>query len=111
VLLARPPRCQDCNLPKIVLALLKNPQAHKHDPTVGHTNTTLLVADTGATDHMLPGKAAFISYVCVRQGDNMAPVLFLFLMTAFAETLEIVWREKEIPILSVMMASDDNLIN
>ncbi len=41
----------------------------------------------------------------------MAPVLFLFLMTAFAETLEIVWREKEIPILSVMMASDDNLIN
>jgi hypothetical protein len=28
--------------------------------------------------------------VGVRQGDNMAPVLFLFLMTAFAETLEIV---------------------
>jgi hypothetical protein len=31
--------------------------------------------------------------VGVRQGDNMAPVLFLFLMTAFAETLEIVWAE------------------
>jgi hypothetical protein len=28
--------------------------------------------------------------VGVRQGDNMAPVLFLFLMTDFAETLEIV---------------------
>ena len=28
--------------------------------------------------------------VGVCQGDNMAPVLFLFLMTAFAETLEIV---------------------
>jgi hypothetical protein len=28
--------------------------------------------------------------VGVRQGDNMAPVLFLFLMTAFAETLGIV---------------------
>jgi hypothetical protein len=41
----------------------------------------------------------------------MAPVLFLFLMTAFAKTLKIVWREKEIPILSVMTASDDNLIN
>jgi hypothetical protein len=41
----------------------------------------------------------------------MAPVLFLFLMTAFAKTLEVVWKEKEIPILSVMMASDDNLIN
>jgi hypothetical protein len=27
--------------------------------------------------------------VGVRQGDNMAPVLFLFLMSAFAETLEL----------------------
>jgi hypothetical protein len=48
--------------------------------------------------------------VGVRQGDNMAPVLFLFLMTAFAETLETVWREKGIPILKVMTASDDNMI-
>ena len=32
--------------------------------------------------------------VGVRQGDNMAPVLFLFLMTAFAETLEIVWKQQ-----------------
>jgi hypothetical protein len=47
----------------------------------------------------------------VQQGDNMAPVLFLFLMIAFAKTLKIVWREKEISILSVMTASDDNLIN
>jgi hypothetical protein len=30
--------------------------------------------------------------VGVRQGDNMAPVLFLFLMSAFAETLEIEWK-------------------
>ncbi len=28
----------------------------------------------------------------VRQGDNMAPVLFLFLMSAFAETLKIEWK-------------------
>ncbi len=49
--------------------------------------------------------------VGIQQGDNMAPVLFLFLMTAFAKTLEIVWREKEIPILSIMTASNDNLIN
>jgi hypothetical protein len=41
----------------------------------------------------------------------MAPVLFLFFMTAVTETLEIIWREQEIPILSIMMASDDNLIN
>ncbi len=31
--------------------------------------------------------------VGVRQGDNMAPVLFLFLVSAFAETLEVEWKE------------------
>jgi hypothetical protein len=30
--------------------------------------------------------------VGVRQGDNMAPVLFFFLMSAFAETLKIEWK-------------------
>jgi hypothetical protein len=40
----------------------------------------------------------------------MAPVLFLFLVTAFAKTLKTVWRQQEIPILSVMTARDDNLI-
>ena len=30
------------------------------------------------------------------QGDNMVPVLFLFLMMAFAETLETFWRQQEI---------------
>jgi hypothetical protein len=47
--------------------------------------------------------------VGVRQGDNMAPVLFLFLMTAFAETLEIVWKDLDIPILSVMTTADEHL--
>ena len=47
--------------------------------------------------------------VGVRQGDNMAPVLFLFLMTAFAETLEIVWKQQEIPVISVMTATGDNM--
>jgi hypothetical protein len=49
--------------------------------------------------------------VGVRQGDNMAPVLFLFLMTAFAETLELVWKQMDILILSVMMAANENLAN
>jgi hypothetical protein len=40
--------------------------------------------------------------VGVRQGNNMAPVLFLFLMTALAETLELIWKERDIPILRVM---------
>jgi hypothetical protein len=30
--------------------------------------------------------------VGVQQGKNMMPVLFLFLVMAFAETLEIVWK-------------------
>jgi hypothetical protein len=47
--------------------------------------------------------------VGVCQGDNMAPVLFLFLMTAFAETLKLVWKQMDIPILSVMTAANENL--
>ncbi len=47
--------------------------------------------------------------VGVQQGDNMAPVLFLFLMTAFAETLKIVWKQQGIPILNVMTTADDKL--
>jgi hypothetical protein len=41
----------------------------------------------------------------------MAPVLFLFLMTAFVESLEIVRRQQEIPILSIMTTSKGNLID
>ncbi len=41
----------------------------------------------------------------------MAPVLFLFLMTAFAETLKLVWKQMDIPILSVMTTADKNLAN
>jgi len=39
----------------------------------------------------------------------MAPVLFLFLMTAFAQTLELEWKTVGIPILSIMTASDEHL--
>jgi hypothetical protein len=46
----------------MVLTLLQNPHAYKLDNKGGGPGTTLLVADTGATDHMLPGKSAFISY-------------------------------------------------
>jgi hypothetical protein len=35
-------------------------------------------------------------------------MLFLFLMTAFAETLELVWKNENIPILSVMTATDEH---
>ncbi len=49
--------------------------------------------------------------VGVCQRDNMAPVLFLFLMTAFVETLKIVWKQQKVPILHVMMATGNNLTN
>jgi hypothetical protein len=41
----------------------------------------------------------------------MAPVLFLLLMTAFAETLKIVWKQQDIPVLSVMTAAGNDLID
>jgi hypothetical protein len=41
----------------------------------------------------------------------MAPVLFLFLMTAFADILEIVWKQQKIPIVTVMTAANNNLID
>ncbi len=70
-------------LPKKVLALLSNPPAHSVAPSVAlhRTRTSLLVADSGATDHMLPDKSAFISYSPVegrrvRIGNNsFAPIL------------------------------------
>ena len=49
-------------LPKMALTLLQNLHAYKLDNKGGSPGITLLVADTGATDHMLPDKSAFISY-------------------------------------------------
>ena len=51
----------------------------------------------------------FRQEVGVWQGDNMAPVLFLFLMTAFAETLEIEWRRKSINVCTVMASNEDDI--
>jgi hypothetical protein len=82
------PTCKDPQgvntlyLPKTVLALLQNPPSQdiKHQPRLPN-QTSLLVADTGATDHMLPDKSAFISYHPVsgrrvRMGNNsFAPIL------------------------------------
>jgi hypothetical protein len=45
----------------------------------------------------------------VRQGDNMALVLFVFLMTAFAETLELKWKREKIEVVTVMTAADDQI--
>ena len=47
--------------------------------------------------------------VGVRQGDNMAPVLFLFLMSAFAETLEVAWREAGIEVCTVRSVTGTRL--
>jgi len=37
----------------------------------------------------------------VHQGNNIASVLFLFHMTAFAETLEIEWKRENIKVVTV----------
>ena len=50
-----------------------------------------------------------VQSVGVRQGDNMAPVLFLFLMSAAAETLEPAWRQAGIEVLTVAHTPDDEL--
>jgi hypothetical protein len=47
--------------------------------------------------------------VGVRQGDNMAPVLFLFLMSAFAETLEAKWRAEGIDVCTVRSVTGSEL--
>ena len=47
--------------------------------------------------------------VGVQQGDNMAPVLFLFLMSAAAETLESAWRQAGNEVFTVAHTPDDEL--
>ncbi len=70
-------------LPKIVLALLNNPPSQLviHYQGYAQNWTSLLIMDTGATNHMLPDNAAFVSYYPVsgwqvRMGNNFfAPIL------------------------------------
>ena len=45
----------------------------------------------------------------VFQDDNMAPVLFLFLMSAAAKTLEVKWRKTGINVLKVVHLCDNEL--
>ncbi len=47
--------------------------------------------------------------VGVQQGDNMAPVLFLFLMSAAAETLKSAWKQAGIEVLTVAHTPDNEL--
>jgi len=84
------PSCSQANpeprsiaLPRMVQRLLANPGSHaiptSYQPDL--SKTSLLVADSGATDHMIPDRSAFISYrrvhgLRVRMGNKShAPVL------------------------------------
>ncbi len=42
-------------------------------------------------------KAEIDQEVGVRQGDNLSLVIFLFLMSAFVETLEKEWKQSSLP--------------
>jgi hypothetical protein len=48
--------------------------------------------------------------VGVCQGNNIAPVLFLFLISAFSETLEIEWRNAGIGVATIHMISNEDLV-
>ena len=54
-------------LPKSVLNLLRNPSAQRRHTDISWigTSTTFSIADTRATNHMIPNKTAFISYTPV----------------------------------------------
>jgi hypothetical protein len=56
-------------------------------------------------------KQEFCQSVGVQQGDNMAPVLFLFLMSAFAKTLEIEWKNAGIDVCTVKSVIGSELAN
>ena len=58
-------------------------------------------------------KHDFPSLVGVKQGDNLAPILFLFIMQAAMETLEAVWSQHNIeaPSFSWDPDSEDGSIN
>jgi hypothetical protein len=47
--------------------------------------------------------------VGVRQGNNMVPVLFLFLVSTFAETLESKWRDAGIAVCKVRLVVGSKL--
>jgi hypothetical protein len=49
--------------------------------------------------------------VDVRQGNNMALVLFLFLMSAFVETLEVKWKNTGIEVCTIQSVIGEKLTN
>ena len=53
-------------------------------------------------------KYEFINVVGVKQGDNLAPVLFLFVMQAAMETLHSVWRDHNISTPSFTWQPEDD---
>lgn len=52
-------------------------------------------------------KYDFFQEVGVRQGDDMAPVLFLFLMAAFEELVDKAWERENMERIELMRESDD----
>eukprot|EP00816_Leptocylindrus_hargravesii_P009688 CAMPEP_0196803790 /NCGR_PEP_ID=MMETSP1362-20130617/3272_1 /TAXON_ID=163516 /ORGANISM="Leptocylindrus danicus, Strain CCMP1856" /LENGTH=103 /DNA_ID=CAMNT_0042175621 /DNA_START=49 /DNA_END=360 /DNA_ORIENTATION=- len=53
-------------------------------------------------------KNDFINVVKVKQGDNLAPILFLFVMQAAMETLHFVWRDHNISTPSFTWQLEDD---
>ena len=54
-------------------------------------------------------KYEFVNVVGVKQGDNLAPVLFLFVMQAAMETLQPIWQEHNISTPSFEWRPEDDI--
>ena len=65
----------------------------------------ILVVKVGKEERKIP------QTVGVRQGDNLSPVLFLFVMSAFAEALENEWGKNGMHEAEFARVSHDNLDN
>ena len=69
-----------------------------------HQNLTVLVK-------LGKEKAEIPQTIGVRQGNNLSPALFLFFMSAFAESLETEWEENDLVKATFLRVSSVNFNN
>ena len=65
----------------------------------------VVIVKVGSEERKIP------QTIGVRQGDNLSPVLFLFMMSAFAEALEYEWEKSGMRQAEFVRVSQDNLDN
>ena len=58
---------------------------------------------------VVKGERKILQTVQVRQGDNLSPIILLFMISAFAEALENEWEKNGMRQAEIMRVSQDNL--